>query len=73
MGLFDKAKPEPVEVAGKSLRCVVCQYDTFWHRRAQLHGGVATFFNMEWTSPTADCAICANCGYIHWFMPMVEQ
>lgn len=63
--------PTPIEIAGRALRCVVCTNDTFWQERAQLHGAMATFFNMEWTSPTADCMICSTCGYIHWFMPLV--
>jgi hypothetical protein len=69
MAFFGTPEPEAVEVAGRALRCVVCSHGTFWHRRAQLHGGVATFFNFEWASPTADCAICSQCGYVHWFLP----
>ena len=73
MGLFGKSDddaPTPFDVAGRALRCVVCGTSTFWHRRAQLHGGAATFFNVEWASPTADCAVCSACGYVHWFLPL---
>jgi hypothetical protein len=66
-------EPGPVEVAGRALRCLVCEGGTFWHQRAQLHSGVATFFGMEWTSPSADCAICGTCGYVHWFMPLERR
>ena len=73
MGIFGKTKSEsesqPIEVAGRPLRCVVCTNATFWHRRALMHGRGVTFFGFEWASPAADCAVCANCGYVHWFLP----
>jgi len=69
MGIFGKEEPEPVEMLGKPFCCQVCKHDTFYTRRAQLHAGVATFFNLEWASPTCDCIICSHCGYIHWFFP----
>jgi hypothetical protein len=28
--------------------------------------------NIEWTSPTCDCMVCSQCGYVHWFFPMKE-
>jgi predicted nucleic-acid-binding Zn-ribbon protein len=62
--------PQTVDVHGQPLRCVVCQHDTFVSRRAQLHGGVATFFNMEWAARTCTCVICSRCGYVHWFYPV---
>ncbi|GLC25895.1 hypothetical protein [Roseisolibacter agri] len=71
MGLFSR-EAQTVEVAGRALRCQVCSYELFWHERAQLHGGLATFFGMEWTSPTADCYLCGQCGYVHWFIPLKE-
>ena len=69
VGIFEKDQPESVAVKGRPLRCVVCQHDYFYERRAQLHGGVATFFNLEWASPTCTCVVCAHCGYVHWFLP----
>ena len=72
MGLFGKDEPETVELAalkGESLKCQVCGNKTFWERNAQLHTGVASFFNVEWASPTCTCVICSACGYIHWFFP----
>lgn len=66
---IDYSDPEPLEIVGKPQRCQVCGNDAFRHREAQLHGAVATFFNLEWTSPIADCYVCARCGYIHWFLP----
>ena len=69
MGLFGKDAPEPLEVLGKPLRCHACSHGLFWQKKAQLHSGVATFFNLEWTSPTCVCVICSQCGYVHWFLP----
>ena len=70
MGLFDKAEPERAIVAGVNLRCEICKFDRFHHRNAQLHGAIASFFDLEWTGPRADCYVCAQCGYIHWFLPV---
>jgi predicted nucleic-acid-binding Zn-ribbon protein len=69
MGLFEKEAPETVELQGRPFACQVCQHDTFWQKKAQLHSGVATFFNLEWAQPTCQCVICSRCGYVHWFMP----
>ncbi len=69
MGLFGKSDPEPANVAGIQLRCEICKHDQFWHRRAQLHTAVASFFDLEWIQPSADCYVCGRCGYIHWFLP----
>ena len=66
MGLFGKSDPEPAIVAGVTLRCEICKFDRFHHRNAQLHGAVASFFDLE----CADCYVCAQCGYIHWFLPL---
>ena len=68
MGLFDQDEPETAAVKGHPLRCEICHHERFWHRRAQLHTAVASFFNFEWAQPSADCYVCAECGYIHWFL-----
>ncbi|MDL1898444.1 hypothetical protein FBQ82_19535 [Anaerolineae bacterium CFX7] len=70
MGLFKKKEPERVQVLGKELRCLVCGGEQFWQRRAQLNTSLATFFNFDWANPSATCAVCAYCGYIHWFAPL---
>jgi hypothetical protein len=69
MALFGKSEPETATVAGIALKCEICKHTRFWHRNAQLHSGVASFFDLEWTGPNADCFVCARCGYIHWFLP----
>jgi hypothetical protein len=58
MGIFGKDEPEVMELLGRPFRCLACQNDTFYQRQAQLHGGVATFFKVEWASPTCLCVIC---------------
>jgi len=69
MALFGKREPEQVQILGKDLACHICGYDRFWRRQAQLNTAVATFFDLDWTNPSATCYICARCGYIHWFLP----
>ena len=59
----------PTQVAGIDLRCQMCQHDLFFERKGQLNTAVVTFFKLDWVDPTARCLICANCGYIHWFLP----
>lgn len=69
MGLFGKDEPETATVLGRPLRCQVCNGDRFWQRKAQLHTGVASFFDLEWASPSCTCLVCSACGYVHWFFP----
>ncbi len=74
MGWFGRrreedTRPQPVvTVNGGPLRCQVCGYGEFRHRRAQLNTATATFFNFDWANPSADCFICDDCGYVHWFL-----
>ena len=68
MPIFGKEQPEAVTVNGAPLFCVICKHDQFFERRAQLHGPVATLFNLEWIAPTATCVICSRCGSVHWFL-----
>ena len=69
MPIFGKEEPQVVDVHGRALRCLVCEHDTFFKRQAQLHGRMASLFNVEWTAPTCDCVVCSQCGYVHWFFP----
>jgi len=64
-----KSDPIGVEVQGRVLKCLVCGHDEFWKKEAQLNTAGASFLNMEWTSPSGICNLCARCGYIHWFLP----
>jgi hypothetical protein len=69
MGIFGKEEPVVIEVNGRPLRCVVCQHDTFYRRSAVLSGAAASFFNLDWASPSCVCLVCSGCGHIHWFLP----
>ena len=64
-----RSEPTTVEIHGRPLLCQVCGHNTFWRREAQLHTPWFTFFNIEWLGKTATCAVCAGCGYVHWFLP----
>ena len=64
---------QQIEVAGKPLHCVVCGYDWFYITQAQLNTAVATFFKLDWANPSADCYICGECAYIHWFYPQKKE
>ena len=59
----------PVTVHGEMLRCVVCRHEEFWEHQVQLHTPTATFFNIEYLNRVANCAVCASCGYVHFFLP----
>ena len=64
----DRERGEAAFIAEQRLICVVCRHGLFRHRRAQLHSAAASFFNMEWLGPVADCYVCSKCGYVHWFI-----
>ena len=68
MGVF-KEEPERVDVLGKQLQCHVCGNRGFYKREAQMHTAGMSFMNLEWTQPTCTCAVCSNCGFVHWFFP----
>ena len=68
MELFKKDEPEEVRVGERDLRCLVCQGTKFVSRNAQLNTALATFFKLDWTNESALCVVCAECGYIHWFV-----
>jgi predicted nucleic-acid-binding Zn-ribbon protein len=56
-----------VSVAGHPLRCQVCEYTRFYRREARLTAG-ASFFGQDWANSQAECFVCEQCGYVHWFM-----
>ncbi len=62
-------QPQPVTIGTIQLRCAICGYDRFREREAQLNTAAATFFNFDWANASAVCYVCAQCGYIHWFLP----
>ena len=58
----------PVTVLGYELRCQVCSHVEFWEHQVQLHTPAATLFNVEFANRVANCAVCARCGYVHFFL-----
>ena len=57
-----------IEINGKPLRCLICSHESFFTRQAQLNTAAATFFNFDWANKSGTCYVCAECGYIHWFL-----
>jgi hypothetical protein len=56
-----------VVVAGHHLRCQVCDFTRFHRREAQLAAG-GSAFGQDWTNSKAECLVCEQCGYVHWFV-----
>lgn len=48
------------------MRCQVCGFTRFHRREAELTHGSA-FFGQDWTNSKADCFVCEQCGFVHWF------
>lgn len=70
MGSSNGEEPKQYEIApGWFMKCTFCGVDRFWFRKAQLNTALATFFDMDWANKSANCYVCAHCGYIHWFLP----
>jgi predicted nucleic-acid-binding Zn-ribbon protein len=57
-----------VIAGGKRLACVVCGGTSFHERNSPLNTRAAAFFRVDWANKEATNFICANCGYIFWFM-----
>jgi hypothetical protein len=47
---------------------VVCGGDRFHKREALLNTPGMTFLKLDWANSVAQCRVCADCGYIHWFL-----
>lgn len=58
----------PIVVAGHQLSCNVCSHGVFWEHQVQLHTPLMTYLDLEEWNRVADCAVCARCGHIHWFL-----
>jgi predicted nucleic-acid-binding Zn-ribbon protein len=55
-----------VTVAGRQLRCQVCEFTRFYTREASVSTGAT--FGQDWANSKAECFVCEQCGYVHWFM-----
>ena len=56
-----------IRIAGHQLRCQVCDYTRFYEREARLSTG-ASAFGQDWMNSKADCLVCEQCGFVHWFV-----
>ncbi len=56
-----------ITIAGRHLRCQICEFTRFYRREARLTTG-ASFFGQDWANTQAECFVCEQCGYVHWFM-----
>lgn len=66
------AGSDQVEVemsSGQKLTCLVCRHDRFHERNSLLNTRGATLLGFNWANREATNFVCAQCGYIHWFLP----
>lgn len=61
-----------VRIAGRQLRCQVCDYPRFLEREGRIDT-TASGFGLEGTQHRATCFVCEACGYIHWFQPSIAR
>ncbi len=57
-----------VQTGDRKLTCHVCGCQRFHERNSLLNTRAATFFNFDWANREATNYICADCGFIFWFM-----
>lgn len=69
MGLFKSAEAQPVEILGNPMRCEICDHDRFFQREGKIQTTGMTFLELDWLNQSANCVVCAQCGYVHWFLP----
>jgi len=62
-------EPRSVEVAGRTLACLVCGEGRFTERKALLNTAILSFFDLDWANRSARCYVCERCGHVHWFLP----
>ena len=69
MGPFSKEDAEPVTMrTGKTLRCLVCGGAKFCKHDAVLTLPDMALIQLSGAETKAACHVCADCGYIHWFL-----
>jgi predicted nucleic-acid-binding Zn-ribbon protein len=60
-------------VAGRELKCWVCDGNQFSERSIKLNTTGAELFGIEWANKSAVGLICTDCGYVHEFVGDVVQ
>jgi len=74
MSLFNKKKKAvTIETKGRKFQCLVCTKDRFQTHAGKLGSMLTGMLNMEWADRPANCLICENCGFVHWFVPTPAQ
>ena len=64
---------QQIRIRGHELRCKHCAGTLFISRRAQLNTSFLEFFDLGWLNKAADIYVCAQCGFLHWFLePQAE-
>ena len=66
-GASGNLEAREISIAGRYLRCQVCDFTRFYRREARVTTG-ASFFGQDWANTQAECLVCEQCGYVHWFM-----
>lgn len=69
MALFKKPEASQVEILGTPLRCEICDHDLFFQREGKIQTTGMTLLELDWLNASANCVVCARCGYVHWFLP----
>ena len=72
-GFKEGTEPAEYTVAGRTVRCPHCQHTKFAPGRALLNTAGRTFFNLDWTDPSATILVCSECGRIEWFAQEVDR
>jgi hypothetical protein len=72
-GFKEGSGPCEYQLVGQPVRCPHCAHQKFVSERALLNTTGRTFFNLDWTDPSAMTLICAKCGRIEWFAQAPER
>ena len=57
-----------VTVGQRPLLCAACGHDRYYDRNSLLNTRGGELFGVAWANKAAKNYICAQCGYIHWFL-----
>jgi ribosomal protein L37E len=63
-----RTQPEPAEVKGQHLKCLMCAHESFHKRKTHFDTALIGGLNPEWSDSEGHCLVCGRCGFIHWFM-----
>lgn len=67
-------EPTTVYVKERVLRCPVCEGQRFTSRKTLINTRMTSFFDVEWLfARQALIHICAQCGYVYWFLPVKDK